>query len=439
MKDWRDWVVAIAVTANQEYIPSDFMWNMLNIYKPKKYSVIRQSLHIKSASLNAHLWKAKQLGAEKILFMDVDMEFPLNTIQQLLSHDEPIVSGLYHTKVSPYSPIAGWTKEVGGTLMNVNGDGLMWKENYCPLPQDQMVEVDWCGIGCLMVDMDVFDKIKYPCFRDVWDDNTGTRALGHDVVLCRAVKDAGYKIYVDTRVDCGHKVSVYAESKWIRAWHRSKFQEVHEKEWLEWSQEKAYWDMQWAVVRDGIEPPTRGPVKEEVQRIMAYIPDNVSVADLACGGGYLLSVLKAGAYCDVVGYDFSETSMKVMDKRGIKHKLADIRTYEPGPDEKYHTVVMSHVLEHFEDEHVDRAIELAKSMAEEQVIISIPAETTKWIEHAQQWDEAGLKELLERHFDNVELTKIDRDEFKSERVPYNIVAQCKIASVSEEMKLAANI
>jgi len=434
MRNWRDYKVGLAITANQEYVQNEFMWNVLNVYKPKQYAVLRQNLHIKSASLNAHLWEAKRLEVDKILFMDTDMEFPLNVVQKLLSHDKPIVSGLYHTKVPPYSPIAGWTKEVDGMLKNVNGNGVMWKENYCPLPEDELVEVDWCGIGCLMVDMDVFDKIKYPCFKDVWDDEAGTRAEGHDVVFCRAVKDVGYSIYVDTSMDCGHKVVTYADSKWVKTWHKVGFEKELKSTYLEWTQENPYWNMQWNNP-DGI--VSRGPVKDELQRVIAYVPDGVRVADLACGGGFLLSILKDGADCDVMGYEFSQSALDLLKEKGVNGQLADIRTYKPGPDERYHTVIMSHILEHMKNDELGTVLGLAKSMAEEQVIISVPCETVKWIEHAQQFDEDSFKELLERYFNNVEITKIDRGVHKSGRVPYNLVARCGMASESDEVKLAA--
>jgi len=155
------------------------------------------------------------------------MELPNDTVPKLLRHEQPVVSGLYHIKSYPFSPIAGWNVQVeGGIVGRVNGHGKMWKKDYCPLPKNKLVEVDWCGIGCLMVDMKVFDKIPFPCFWDDWDREKGTRERGHDLVFCDTVKAYGYRVFVDTSVRCGHRVLFTIDPLFIEAFYRSGMAET---------------------------------------------------------------------------------------------------------------------------------------------------------------------------------------------------------------------
>jgi hypothetical protein len=270
--------------------------------KTEEYGIIHQGDHIKSSSLNKQLWAAKGMEADKILFMDVDMKFPIHTIPQLLSNNVPVVGGQYHIKGHPYSPVAGWTNEEG---INVNGNGVLWKDNYCPLPQDQLVEVDWTGMGCLLVDMECFDKIKYPCFYDEWDHDAGIRGRGHDVVICKALQEVGYKIYVDTRVDCGHRVVDYVNRPWIEAYYKSRFAKAYTDTIQNMTSESGWWEEQW-YERWYKKLEKRPTVFWEW--LMAKIPKGSTVGDLGCGDGGLMRKLTADNDNDC--YEFTSQTLK---------------------------------------------------------------------------------------------------------------------------------
>jgi hypothetical protein len=60
-----------------------------------------------------------------------------------------------------------------------------------------------CGTACLLVRIDVFNKLKKPYFRTdiTYDFNTwkevpghGTAWGGEDAYFCKQIRDAGYKI-----------------------------------------------------------------------------------------------------------------------------------------------------------------------------------------------------------------------------------------------------
>ena len=112
----------------------------------------------------------------------------------------------------------------------------------------------------------------------------------------------------------------------------------------------------------------------QLRAIMDEIPDGVSVADLACGSGYMLRKLREEKNCEVVGYDFSKTVMDILAKKGIKGILADLRNYEPVNGEKYHTVILSHVVEHLTGDDLHNMLRTAARMTGEQCLVLVPAE-----------------------------------------------------------------
>lgn len=379
------------------------MLTVMNLYKPKQYCVLLQGQHIKSASLNEHIQTAREWRVDKVLFVDVDMKFPADTIPALLRHQQPIVSGLYHLKSWPHSPVCGWVDE--DQALYVNGNGKHWKYDYCPLPDNQLVEVDWCGIGCLMVDMKVFDKLEeidgpHP-FYDTWNHEKGVRQLGHDVVFCRAAKAVGYKVYVDTGVDCGHRKTFEVNKLYVQTAHKVNLQGELENTIKKYTMEPGWWDVIW---REKHLKWQERDSRRILEIVGDYIPKDASVLDIGCGCGNILRNLMEGGWSDVEGWDFSEESINFLSVKGIPGKVVDIREYDYNPADRHHTVILSHVLEHMPaDLHHDILTKLSQ-LATHQVIIAVPKETWEnlYVEHQHAFEtEEDLKKVLEPYFEQV--------------------------------------
>jgi hypothetical protein len=122
--------------------------------------------------------------------MDTDQIYPVNTIPRLLSHRLPIVGCMVHRRYPPFDPIM--LKGKPGEYYGADD----WK------PGD-LVEVDATGAGCLMFDMKVFRAMPRPWFKFRRLEET-SEGIGEDIGFCCDLKAAGYKIYVDTALECGH-------------------------------------------------------------------------------------------------------------------------------------------------------------------------------------------------------------------------------------------
>ena len=124
-----------------------------------------------------------------ILFVDYDVLPRSNTLRRLLEHDKDIISGVYPAiqkfKIS-------WCLSRGETFK------LM---DFEDLPNNPFKVHVACN-GMLLVKMEVFDKIEWPYWKTEYFTN-GVKA-GADIYFFDKAKAAGYDIWVDPKVKCGH-------------------------------------------------------------------------------------------------------------------------------------------------------------------------------------------------------------------------------------------
>jgi len=130
---------------------------------------------------------AKEWAASHILWLDSDMSFPFYTAYKLLSHNKAIVAGNYPTRVLPYKTVA-YTKQGDWDSYLRHGPDVN--------PRKELIEVEGIGMGCMLTDTSVFDKIGKPWFNIAYDERTDDY-LGEDMDFCIRATANGYKIFVD--------------------------------------------------------------------------------------------------------------------------------------------------------------------------------------------------------------------------------------------------
>jgi len=136
--------------------------------------------------------QALGIGASHLIMMDLDQTYPMDTIPKLLRHKLPVVGCMVHRRYPPFDPLM-----LRGEI-NSYYDVSDWEE-------DELVEVDATGTGCLMVDMRVFHEMPTPWFKFRPNpDPERSGVVGEDIGFCSDLRNAGYKIAVDTSIRCGH-------------------------------------------------------------------------------------------------------------------------------------------------------------------------------------------------------------------------------------------
>jgi len=124
-----------------------------------------------------------------ILFVDYDVLPRHNTLKKLIEHDKDIISGVYPA-VQKFKISWCLSRDEDFKLMD-----------FQDLP-DNPFKVHIACNGMLMVKMEVFDNIEWPYWKTVYSANRTKK--GPDVHFFEKAKAAGYDIWVDPKVKCGH-------------------------------------------------------------------------------------------------------------------------------------------------------------------------------------------------------------------------------------------
>jgi hypothetical protein len=128
-----------------------------------------------------------------LFFLDDDVLIPNDAIRTLISNNADIVSGLYYRRNLPIAPVA---------LMEARPKPVFIDH----FTAGSIMEVDLVGAGCLLISRKVLQQLKSPWFEwrldkpDLQDD----QRCSEDFAFCREAKKAGFKILLDTRVQCQH-------------------------------------------------------------------------------------------------------------------------------------------------------------------------------------------------------------------------------------------
>ena len=125
-------------------------------------------------------------GFDHILWLDSDQMFKPTLMIDFVSSEKDMVTGVIPMRRPPYIPCVYKIKD--DELKQVTELG------------DKLFEVDGCGFGAVFMSTEIlqkcFDKYK-TCFQPIY-------GYGEDLSFCLRVKELGYKIYADPRIDIGH-------------------------------------------------------------------------------------------------------------------------------------------------------------------------------------------------------------------------------------------
>lgn len=182
--------------ATSEYIRrADFLPYFLALDKPA--GTLISTVHGQSPARSRNLIIEQALANDvtHILFIDDDMAIPPDTLIRLFNHDKDVVSALYILRSYPHFPAAFDKFYEDGRcrfmFLDKNVKGL--------------VPIVNCGLGCVLIKIDVFKKLKSPwvtlgsIIKDGWCD---------DIAFFNKVREAGFEMFCDTDARVGHMHSL---------------------------------------------------------------------------------------------------------------------------------------------------------------------------------------------------------------------------------------
>lgn len=130
---------------------------------------------------NAHIAicrQAQDWRADYVLLLDADMTFPPDTARRLLAEDKPVIGCTYVKRQAPHAIMC---QELDLRPINCTNDRV---RPVLALPT-----------GCMLIRMDVFDRLRQPWFAYPFDHET--LAFGtDDIWFCDRVREAGFDVWL---------------------------------------------------------------------------------------------------------------------------------------------------------------------------------------------------------------------------------------------------
>ena len=136
-------------------------------------------------------------GFTHIMMIDSDMSVPRDALVNLLSHDLDVCMGFGVRGSSDDGQTS--VSKLGGSFSNwYNKSELRALRNQ----GTHLIQVKGNGMCCALISTDVFRRFEEPWFD--YQRNLDGSKLGEDYYFCKQCTLAGVKLWVDTRVGCGH-------------------------------------------------------------------------------------------------------------------------------------------------------------------------------------------------------------------------------------------
>lgn len=148
-------------------------------------------------------------GHTHVLFLDADMVWPTDVLVRMLAHhDKGIVGGLYVMRHPPFAPVAlrdGKAPE-GSSV-------LQYQHARESLTETALVPCDVLGMGCTLVPVSAFSAIGPRPWFEYANDDQGWPCVTEDVPFCQKAQAAGYALWLDPTISCGHVTQQIVDRK----------------------------------------------------------------------------------------------------------------------------------------------------------------------------------------------------------------------------------
>lgn len=182
----------IGMSCREIFRFADTCDTLVNLDKPSGTSFrVSKTMH-GPANWNEQIKKLLREGKEWLFFTEDDHNYPADTLLRLLARNVDIVGGLYLMKQMPFAPI----------LYEERPDGT-FRHRWLRDDEHGLIEVDACGVGCLVVRRRVFEAMPEPWFV-LTNPPASPDTITGDFEFCRAARRAGFKVWCDLDTPVEH-------------------------------------------------------------------------------------------------------------------------------------------------------------------------------------------------------------------------------------------
>lgn len=191
----------------------ELMFFLLNLDKDYDVFIDHTNGGFIAENRNKLVYRFLKSKYDWLLFIDSDMLLPFDVLE-MTKNGKDICSGIYFQ----------WKKDKLVPLVYKKSKNDFNEEykTFNETSDEELVEVDGVGAGCLLIHRKVFEAIEKPYFLFEYNED-GIISLGEDFYFCNKAQEAGFKIWIDRRMVCSH------------------YKIVNLKEINEWKNEGIWW------------------------------------------------------------------------------------------------------------------------------------------------------------------------------------------------------
>lgn len=192
-----------------DYVHADFVKCLTKLIMKLKSDGVRFDVEIISGTLvysarDKLAKKAVNEGYTHTLWVDSDMIFTEDVLDDLMFSGNQFVTGIYHTRRPPHGSCI--FKDI--SLDNIS----KYMGNDYP---KNTFEIAGCGFGCVLIDVQIIKDV----LMTYGEAFLPIHGLGEDIAFCQRVHELGYKMYCEPAVRLGHigHIAIYPEDheKWL--------------------------------------------------------------------------------------------------------------------------------------------------------------------------------------------------------------------------------
>ena len=188
-----------------DFMHSEFVKSLTALVMRLKMDMLSFDVEIMSGTLvyvarDNLAKKAIKGGYTHTLWLDSDMVFNEDLLEDLTFSNKDFVTGIYHARRPPH-----------GSCIFKNINPLKIERFELDDYPNNTFEIAGCGFGCVLIKTDILKDIIWKCGTAF----TPQAGLGEDLAFCSRVHEAGYKMYCEPGVRLGHigHITIYPEDR----------------------------------------------------------------------------------------------------------------------------------------------------------------------------------------------------------------------------------
>ena len=186
-----------------ETVHVDFVRSLLAIQHVGEVASVLMPNSLIYDARNSIAQNAIRSGFDRVLWLDSDITFEPDTLVKLsadMDNGLDYVSGLYFMRTLPTKPVV-YSELIYEVTDNEAKAGAI---NFMNYPKETLFQCAGSGFGCVLTSTLLLKALveKYGA------PFTPFMGMGEDLAFCLRAEKEGFKMYCDSRVKCGHKMSM---------------------------------------------------------------------------------------------------------------------------------------------------------------------------------------------------------------------------------------